>query len=264
MCVRGWTGKAKRHRIERLSSLATERKCKASCKRQKKIREEKNENKAIIALVPHSAAVAALSPAAAAAATPATAAAATTVWARFHSCCHVALIFSFFFTFLCKSSLPFWCYLAVWPTMGVAVISRNYAYPQRSCSNGESETDDDDDVVCEMNDKPTCSGFKKYGNSAAARTYTLAYICAMPGSMLQFLCRLWLNCVRVEEKARRGAVESHGSPINFWCSKRDYNTLHRTILNVNCDCSSMKTQFSKLNRIGFDCVFFLSKYAYYY
>lgn len=67
--------------------------------------------------------------------------------------------------------------------MGVAVISRNYAYPQRSCSDGESETDDDDgdgddddddDVVCEMNDKPTCSGFKKYGNTAAAHTYTQA------------------------------------------------------------------------------------------
>lgn len=92
------------------------------------------------------------------------------VRARFHSCCHVASILPFFFLFLCKSSLPFWCYLAVWPTMGVAVISRNYAHTTKPLR----ERWEQNRwwwwwcCVCEMNDKPTCSGFKKYGNTAAA------------------------------------------------------------------------------------------------
>lgn len=54
--------------------------------------------------------------------------------------------------------------------MGVAVISRNYAYTQRSfmATVRAKQMMMMMLCVCEMNDKRTCSGFKKYGNTAAA------------------------------------------------------------------------------------------------
>lgn len=57
--------------------------------------------------------------------------------------------------------------------MGVAVISRNYAYTQRSFTATVRAKQMMMTLmmtlcVCEMNDKRTCSGFKKYGNTAAA------------------------------------------------------------------------------------------------